>query len=65
MLTTIEEVFHSFYFFAAKAFGVSGPSRLEGFILCPDGSVEDLKNSLLRFGREKRYMKYFVGINKT
>jgi hypothetical protein len=40
-------VFHSFYLFTAKTFGISGPSRLEGFILCPDGSVEFGKQSPL------------------
>jgi hypothetical protein len=64
VFTAVEEVFHSFYLFAAKAFGISGLSRLEGFILCPDGSVENLENSLLCFGREKRHMKNFVSIDK-
>jgi hypothetical protein len=58
-------MFHSFYFFAAKASGVSGPSRLEGFILCPNSSVENLKDGLLCFGGEKRQVENFVSINKS
>ncbi len=61
---TLAEVFHSFYLFTTKTFGISGPSRLEGFILCPDGSVEDLEDRFLRFRREKGHMENFVRINK-
>jgi hypothetical protein len=64
VFTAAEEVFHSFYLFTTKTFGISGPSRLEGFILCPDGSVEDLEDSFLCFRGEKGHMEDFVRINK-
>jgi hypothetical protein len=65
MFAAIEEVFHGFYVVTAKTFCISGSPRFKGFILCPDGSVEDLKNRFLRFRREKGHMKNFVCINKS
>jgi hypothetical protein len=54
MFAAIEEVFHSFYAVTTKTFCISGSPGFKGFILCPDGSVEDLKDRFLRFRREKR-----------
>jgi hypothetical protein len=65
MFAAVEEVFHSFYAVATKTFGISGPPGLKGFILCPDGSVEDLEDRFLRFRREKGHMENFVCINKS
>jgi hypothetical protein len=64
MFTAVEKVFHSFYLFTSKAFGVGSPSRLKGFVLCPNGSVEDLEDRFFSFRGKQGHMKNFVCINK-
>jgi hypothetical protein len=59
MFTAVEKVFHSFYFFTSKAFGVGSLSGLKGFVLCPDGSVKDLEDRFFSFGgKQGQYEKF-------
>jgi len=53
LLTIIEEVFHSFRLVASFAVRCILFSRFEGFIGCPDCSIEDLKSYFSGFGGEE------------
>jgi hypothetical protein len=46
-------MFHGFYFTASVAVGVGPPLGFEGFVICPSGSIKDLKGSFSSFGGDQ------------
>jgi hypothetical protein len=53
VFTTVEQVFHGFNFFTPVAEGIKSSSGLESFVLCPDGSIQYLKDGFFGFrGKE-------------
>ncbi len=55
-------MFHGFYFTASVAVGVGPPSGFEGFVICPSGSIKDLKGSFSSFGGDQGKSKKIVSI---
>jgi hypothetical protein len=53
MLTAVQQVLHGFNLIASIEDGVRCSTRLECFILCPNGSVQDLKDSFFGFGGQE------------
>jgi hypothetical protein len=55
-------MFHGLYFTASVAAGVRPPSGFEGFVICPSGSIKDLKGSFSSFGGDQGKLKKVVSI---